>query len=406
MTSSMSKISRQELKILSIIIFVASCGMLGLDIHLASLPHIMEYMHTNKQHMQQSVSIFLLGMGCSLLFYGPLSDRFGRKPIIIIGLLIAAIFSYAGALTTNVDTFLATRLFQGIGAGVCMGLGRTVVADVMQGDKLAAIGSYLSMFLSLSPLFAPALGGYIQQWLGWQANFITLGGLLTIALVLYAVFCPETNKHKNPKAFHPATLFRNYLDLIRHPIFIGCTLLTGIAMAANMVYCTSSSFILQGEFHISVIVYGWLTAAASSGGFIGKFCTPFFIRKLGSQQTIYAGTWLIFIAGLGMIALIILHLMTVPLIIAAVFLTIFAQAMILPNSAAKALSPFHDKRGAAGALYGGFQLLTAFVVSAAIASIPRAGISILAYSYIALGIAGIAIYLLIFHKSSTNSKSH
>src|SRR5436309_2599299 len=116
----------EEFKILAVSVIFAICGMLGIDIHLASLPHIMAYMHTDKSHMQQSVSIFLLGMGVSLLFYGPLSDKYGRKPIVIFGLAFASIFSFASALSTNINTFLILRLLQGIGSGVCMGVGRTI----------------------------------------------------------------------------------------------------------------------------------------------------------------------------------------------------------------------------------------------------------------------------------------
>ena len=133
----MAIVTRQEFKILISAVLLAVCAMLGLDIHLASLPHIMVYMHTDQLHMQQSISIFLLGLGASLLVYGPLSDRYGRKPIVIMGMTLAIISSYVTALTHNVHAFLLMRLLQGIGSGVCMGLGRTIIADVLHGDRLA-----------------------------------------------------------------------------------------------------------------------------------------------------------------------------------------------------------------------------------------------------------------------------
>lgn len=172
---SSQKISAHEIRILAIVVIIATCSLLGIDIHLASLPFIMKYMHTDKTHMQQSVSIFFLGLGVSMLFYGPLSDKYGRKPIVIIGLIIAAIASFASVFTHNIHSFLLMRLLQGIGCGVCTGLGRSIVADILQGDRLASIGSYFAMFISLSPLIAPALGGYIQHYFGWQMNFIVLG---------------------------------------------------------------------------------------------------------------------------------------------------------------------------------------------------------------------------------------
>src|SRR3990167_4118955 len=400
--SSEFKVTAQEFKTLSIIVVVATCGMLGIDIHLASMPHIMTFMHTNQQRMQQSVSIFLLGMGASLLFYGPLSDRYGRKPIVIFGLLFAAIASFASVFTTHINAFLLTRLLQGIGSGVCMGLGRTILADILQGDRFAVIGSYFSMFITLSPMFAPALGGYIQQRFDWQANFITLGSILTAALLLYTFFCPETNKHKNPMACTPTVIFHNYKTLLSHATFVGCTLMTGIAVSAAMVYSTLSPFIFQIQFHLSPVVYGWLTAIAGLGGFVGKFINTKSIQKIGSQKTLFVGFIFLLGSGVWLLFFILLKHINLSLIMIPVFFTIFAQAFITPNSASKALSPFHDKRGAAGALYGSFQMLAAFFVTGFVGLLVQDGVTLLALSYIILGIFGILIYYFMFmrHKES------
>lgn len=396
------KVTAQEFKTLSIVMMVAICGMLGIDIHLASMPHIMTFMHTNQQHMQQSVSIFLLGTGASLLFYGPLSDRFGRKPIVIFGLLLAAIASFLSVFTTNINTFLFMRLLQGVGSGVCIGLGRTIIADILQGDRFAVIGSYFSMFVTLSPMFAPALGGYIQRQFDWQANFITLGSILTAALLLYAYFCPETNLHKNPDACSAKIIFQNYKTLLTHPVFVGCTLMTGIAVSATMVYSTLSPFIFQIQFHLSPVFYGWLTAIAGLGGLVGKFINTKSIQIIGSQKTLFVGFIFLLGSGVWLLFFIALKQINIPLIMTPVFFTVFAQGFITPNSGSKALSPFHDKRGAAGALYGSFQMLSAFFVTGFVGLFVHDGVTLLALSYITLGLLGILIYYFIFirHKES------
>ncbi len=390
--ASIQPVSWHEVKLLSVIMFVALCGMLGVDIHLASLPHIMTYLHTDKTHMQQSISLFLLGLGGSLLFYGPLSDRYGRKPLVIIGMTFAIVTSVMCAFSTSIQTFLLLRLCQGIGSGVCMGLGRTMVADLLQGARLAAIGSYFALGISLSPLIAPTLGGYIQHGLGWQANFIVLGGILTLALVLYSVICPETNQHLNKQAVTMQGLYHNYAALLSHAAFIRVTLMAGVGLAISMVFATLSAFIFQNQFHLSPITYGWLITVVGIGAFLGKLICPFLIARIGSHQTLGAGLSILFLAAIALIVLVAIQQVTVFFITLIAFVCLVSQSLIIPNALALALSAFPEKRGAAGALYGSLQMLFAFVSSAVVGLFSNNGVAALAMMYGVLGVMGILLF--------------
>ena len=152
--------------ILAVIVFIVMCGFFGIDLHLASMPAIQAFMHTDKAHMQLSVSLYVLSTGLSLFFYGPLSDKYGRKPIVLFGLSVAAAACLLSTFTHHITTFLVLRFLQGFGAGVCAGMGRTILADMFQGARLATTASYTGVVVSLSPLVAPTIGGYIQHWFG------------------------------------------------------------------------------------------------------------------------------------------------------------------------------------------------------------------------------------------------
>lgn len=387
-----NKVSVAEMKVFFVVACVALCGMLGTDIHLASLPGIAKFLHVDKSHIQQSISIFLLGLGASMLVYGPLSDKYGRKPIIICGMLVAIVASFASVFATDITYFLTTRLLQGIGSGVCMGLGRTVIADVMQGEKLASVGSYLSVIISLSPLFAPALGGYIVHSFEWQINFVVLGLILMLALFAYITVCPETNLHKDENAFSLKGLYNNYKFLLTHSTFVGCTLISGLAMAAIMAYVTLSSFILQGQFHLSPVAYGWLTGLVGAGSLIGKFICPMLIKKFGISRTPMYGLWLMLIAGIWIIGFYAADLINVTVIMIAVFATSMSMSFILPGAMAMAIGQHKDKRGLASALYGSFQMLTAFLTSTIVSVIEFKGFTLLGITYTILAILGLWIY--------------
>lgn len=126
-------------------------GSLGINVHLASLPRMMTCIHMDKQHMQQSLTLFTLGIAVTILVYGPLSDQVGRRSVIFFGFIVAAISNFLIAASHDVNTFIWLRVLQGIGSGVCWGLGRTIAADVMQGEKLASVGPYFcNVFSSIS----------------------------------------------------------------------------------------------------------------------------------------------------------------------------------------------------------------------------------------------------------------
>ena len=154
-------LTRNEFKNITLALLLAICGSLGVDIHLASLPILIAHFHTNAAAMQMSVTLYLLGAAISMLIYGPWSDHVGRRPVIFTGLIIAVLGNYAITQVTTINSFLVLRFVQGVGCGVSYVIGRTIAGDLMRREKLAAIGSFLTFFLSLSPAIAPLLGSYV-----------------------------------------------------------------------------------------------------------------------------------------------------------------------------------------------------------------------------------------------------
>ncbi len=393
-----NSITLRQFSYLLVVGFVAMCGGLGIDLHLASMPFIAEALHTNQQSVQQSIAIYLLGMGVGQLFYGPLSDQYGRKPIVLIGLSIAVITSLAAAFVTDISSFLILRVLQGIGAGVCFGLGRTIVADMLEPEALAIYGSYFALVISLSPLLAPAIGGYIQHYFSWQVNFIVLGAVLFIAGLLYAKILPETNLHKTPNSFSFSVILENTKTLLAHRVFVGAVLCSGLAMGAAVAYTTVSSFMFQEQFHVSPVVYGWIVAATATGGVVGKFIAPFVIKRIGMFKGLYLGILLICFAGITLLTFATLNYLSVMIIVVIVFIAILGIPFIMSTAVPFALSPFHKIRGMAGAIYGFFQTMTAFAVSAIVGAVQFNETFVLAISYFSLGLIGIVIFYKLIYR--------
>jgi Bcr/CflA subfamily drug resistance transporter len=397
MVSNIVVDTRTDFRIFTWVTLAVITGLLGIDIHLSSMPHMMDFMHTDRSRMSQSISLFLLGIGSGMLIYGPLSDKYGRRIILMIGLCVSILANFASVLTTNIDYFLVERLIQGFGAGACLGLGRVIVADIVQGERYAIVASYLTVITGLSPIIGPILGSYIQLWFNWQTNFFLLG-LFQILLFIFIIFSiPETNRHKN-QSLTFLNLINNYKYLLKHPLFLGFTFLSGIGLSESILYATTSSFIFQNDLHVDVLVYGWLTMAVSLGIIVSRLLLPQSIRYFSLLGTIFIGLVLLLLSGSVLLALVMLESVNLILLMFIIFITLFSYPFIVICCSSGAITPFHDKRGSAGALFGGFQMLTAFVVSSISGLYSHDGILHLAISYTVLGMLGLSMYFFIIRK--------
>lgn len=358
-------------------------GYLGIDIHLASLPAIMRALHTTKAHVQQSVSIYLLGMGISMLFYGPLSDRYGRKPVVLFGLLIGAAFSFLCCLTQSIYPFLATRLFQGLGCGVCLGLGRTIIGDVVQGNRFIIVASKLSSLGAFVPLLAPALGGYLQHIFGWQANFLAFGIYILFAALTYGVLCPETHLHGH--TFQLKAVFSHYREIFSHKTFVLVAFLSGITAAIPMVYAALSPFILQEGYLVHPVTYGWIISFLAMCTLIPRFFAGRMIQNLGRGRYLEFYVIFFFIGSLLFLGADLFKILSLPLFIFFSALTVMARIGTVFVYTAYAMEAFPTKRGTASSLYGSLQILIAFAVSGFVGLFSTDGVIVLVFSYVAMG---------------------
>lgn len=387
----MHALDQHRTRALLIIVLIAMTGLMGVDIHLASLPFIMQSLQCSKAEIQQSITLYVLGMGSSLLFAGPLSDKHGRRPVVITGLALATVASIGSAFTNTLTPFLITRFVQGFGAGSSAGLGRTMSVDVFHDSPRAPIMAYFSTLLGLSPLLAPVIGGYLQHYFGWHANFVAMALLFGSLLVVYSKLCPETNRHINPTLNLSRRLPHHYWNLLKHFPFVIATLLCGTAMTANIAYATLSPFIFQWQYQLSPVHYGWLTTAAATGMVLGRFFNGQLIVRLGNLPTLKLGLLGFIASGAWLCLMMALNWHWISAIIAGVFITLFGQALISGNSMILALQPQHQRRGVAGALFGSFQYLTIFCATVVISLFNHSGVLLLGATYLCLGLIGITL---------------
>ncbi|MFE0757879.1 multidrug effflux MFS transporter [Inquilinus sp. NPDC058860] len=341
-------------------------GPMSTDVYLPSLPVLVTAFETDVATVQLTLSIFLVGFAVAQLVYGPVSDRFGRRPAILAGVTIFTAASIACALATSIEMLILCRFLQALGA--CCGpvLGRAVVRDLYGPERSARILAYMSMSMALAPAIGPIIGGVLQQAFGWQATFWLLVGFGALMLASVLGLLGESNRHRDPLATSPTRLARNYASLLRHRRYIGYVLIVACSYSAIFTFISGSSFVLSGMLGLSPPVYGASFGAVVAGYMLGSFGSGRMTLRLGIDRMIATGTLLMLAGAVAMAGLAAAGVFAVWAVIAPFFLVMIGVGLTLPNAIAGAIAPFPTMAGTASALMGFLQMTLAALVGIAI----------------------------------------
>lgn len=389
---SVSKAPRSAARyIFAIIIILSIIGQAAADMYLPSLPAIVHSLHSNKQLIQLTITIYLIGLSASQLVYGPLSDFIGRRKVVLIGIAICFIGSVIAVFATSAWQLILGRLIQGVGIGGSVALTRAIIRDVFRGIRMAKLGSQLSMVSSITLALAPTLGGYMQKWFGWRAVFIFILIYTLFAWLFTWRFLPETNRKLNPKALHWRSIFGNYYILLTHRQFIGFLLCSGLAFAGAIAYATASPFLFQIALKLTPEQYGALAVFIAGSLMCGAFLNVRLIGILGSRRMLQLGGFLMLTSGTLMALFNMLGFLNVYVIIFPVMCFTVGASFIFANSLAGAFTPFAHIAGVASAIFGSMQVLVAAITSGVMTLLHEHSQLPLAVVYIILGALVIAI---------------
>lgn len=377
--------TKNYIRINLLVLLISFISPLAGNLYVPSLPGLEQFYHATNESLEFTITSFLFGFGISQLIYGPLSDRFGRRHIIFIGMCIALIGSIGCAMTNSVMQLIVYRFILGCGVGAGAALTRSILRDAFTGKELTRAIAVNGMIFTIAPVLTPLLGSYIDQWLGWEANFITVAIYICLAWFFSWLFLSETNLHLNPTATQPSVIFQRYYKLLSDRTFTGYLICSGCAMSGISTFTMISPFLFQQHLGVSIVMYGWIIALITSGMLIGRALNMILIRYFPTPTIMNFGNIMMIIAGL--FALLVGHFdnTNIVAIIMSIMLFMMATGIIMPNAFSGALSPFASMAGAAAALYGSGILLISSVTSAIVATFRNENPTLLASIFLILG---------------------
>lgn len=339
-----------------LVALVVSAGRFALDSFLPSMPFIMDSLKVSFQDIELALSLYIFGFGISQIIYGPLSDRVGRKPILIIGFLLFILGGTICYNATNLLTLLMGRLIEGIGMGVGPSLKRAILADIFEGSSLTRAVALISNVLVISLIIAPVFGGYVQYYFTWRENFLFPVLYAFIVLALIIVFFTETNLNKSQSPFKVTIVLKEYLSHFRNKEFLGFALCSAIAFSAMIIYFQSSSYILIKLFKLSPHYYGWISMLVALSYLSGGFIVATYNHIYDNKNMMKAGFILM---GLTSVLFIVLNIAFPSSIISYILPLLFyfvGTRMVIPCSIAGAMMLDKQLSGTASSLMGIIQM--------------------------------------------------
>jgi DHA1 family bicyclomycin/chloramphenicol resistance-like MFS transporter len=372
--------------------FLIALGPISMNLYTPALTRLAAELATTDAMIKASVSAYLFGFALAQLVCGPLSDRFGRRPVLIGCLCLYLVGAALGGIAESGAALLAARLVQGIGACASVALSRVMVADQFEGDRAARIMSLMSMILSLAPAAAPVIGGALVVHASWRFLFVAMAAY-GAALLIVAWRLPETHRTPDPYAIRPRRVLANYVYLMTSPPFLGDVLLSALMVGGYYTVAAVAPFVLMGRIGLSPTQFGAVSACYMGAYFAGALATNRLLLWISAARLIRLG--LVLVAG-GAIALsldLLVQGASTLGVVGATCVWVFGMAFIVPGLTMSALRRFPKMSGAAAAAMGCLQMSTGFAGSALVTVFTD---SVLAMATIppAMALLGVAAYLI------------
>jgi DHA1 family bicyclomycin/chloramphenicol resistance-like MFS transporter len=366
----------------------------NIDMYLTAFPKVASDFGVPTSAVSLTLSGYFIGMAGGQLFYGPLLDRFGRKPPLIAGLLLFLAASLGCAASTSIDMLVAMRFLQGLGGCAAQVASLAMVHDFFPPRQSARIRSLLFLFIAVSPLAAPSVGGFVVSLWGWRAVFVTLFVVVGLILALVWLLLPEGHKPDRGVSLRVGPILREYAVIFRHPAFATYALAGALSFSGLFAYVAGSPIVFMDNFHLSPGAYSTVFALLAAG-LIGASQVNILLLRTFSSRSLFAamlalqavasvsfafGIWGGWIGLYGTIALF--------------FICLSCLGIINPNGAAVALSPFGRNAGSAAALLGFIQLGIGAVISSGISMGRSSGsVTVIGIFAVTSVLAGIVLLL-------------
>jgi DHA1 family bicyclomycin/chloramphenicol resistance-like MFS transporter len=350
----------------AVLALLTAVGPLSVDMYLPSLPNIGRELVACPAQVQLTISFYLAGFALGQIVYGPVSDRHGRKPILLAALALFSAAGLACAFASSIEMLIIARFFQAFGGSGAVVLARAIVRDLYSETRAGREFSLMGAIMAVAPTIAPLIGSVLQTAFSWRAIFVTLFALGSVAAAVVGCMLPETVKSRAPEPLSLLSTMRVYRTFIKNSAFLAHLGIVTCSFMGLFAWISGASFVLQDFYGLSALEFGVAFALGSAGYMLGTVLAAGIVTHIGLDRTIGLGGLALAVGGLAMVAAVTLGLTSAVSLVLPAALYLAGLGLAMPQGFAGAMSPFPDRAGAASSLVGFVQQTSAAALGAVV----------------------------------------
>ena len=356
----------QSLAVGALLTVLVALGQISTSVYIPSMPSLVVALDTDMERVNLTLTVFLVGFAVSQVVYGPLSDRFGRRRVLLGALALYFAASVGCAVSPTIEALIAARFAQAVGACAGPVMARAIVRDVYERERAARVLAYIGVAFAVSPAITPIIGGYLQAWFGWRANFLFLSAVAGAVLVAVWWMLGETVARPDRRATRPGQIAKTFVLLLGSREFLGHTLSTAFVFAGLMAYTAAAPFLFIDTLGLSPEHFGVLAVFNVIGFLAGTLAAGRWTLRVGIEPMVMAGNLLALAGGAAMAAIALTGHLGVAAVVGPMMVFLAGMGLVMPNAMAGAMGPFPRVAGSASALLGFCQMAIAAAASLAV----------------------------------------
>jgi DHA1 family bicyclomycin/chloramphenicol resistance-like MFS transporter len=342
-------------RLLPLLVLVSMVGPLSLNILAPSLPGLVTAFASDRDSVQLTLSLYLAGTAVSQLLLGPLTDRFGRRPVLLLALALYVVASAAAIYAQSIGLLVVARVVQAFGAMAGITIGRTIIRDLYGRDEAASLIGYVTMVMVVAPMVAPVLGGTLDDSFGWRSIFVFCAAMGAVVLAVALLRLPETRPESIVGSSF-ADVGRRSAELVRQPAFVAYVGTSAFGSGVFFAFQGGAPYLVIDVMGQSKTAYGFWFMAVAGGYMVGNFLSGRLARSYGSDRLITIGNVLTLVGALALLPFALAGSMHPGTLFLPCLLTSVGNGLVLPNAIAGGVSVDPKAAGAASGLMGFVQM--------------------------------------------------